>query len=348
MDETQLPSLEMGTNLRLLNIVRRIVDKKISMDLQSRLLVGQEFIDDWMQSGNTCAYHGFSFLYRIAPFLKTESTDSSYVNASVDPSFVLGASIAWKPDDVKPEKLDELLEFFSGNPDSMGLETAKYIWVKPLGIIWAHEGKNRVALMHRHRRMISAKVREETYPAPERIKLINVPKSNRSTFALLDDRYIQLLTSPQISSTLLSAYGVKSYHWNQLDFLPAYDLVEQEIELRKIYKSDYNHDENQRTIDIEASLSLKNITTEPLNINHWDELKSFIKCFSVGLAAILVSWIAIMFGAPYADYIATLSIGLTLGILVYECKLTSTRNIRKRSYEKNSGSSHINAERRLG
>ncbi|UZJ61198.1 hypothetical protein OKW98_05605 [Pseudomonas sp. KU26590] len=348
MDEVQLPSLEMGTNLRLLNIVRRIVDKKISMDLQSRSLVGQEFIDDWMQSGNTCAYHGFSFLYRIAPFLKTESVNSSYTIASVDPSFVLGASIAWKPDDVKSEKLDKLLEFFSGNPDSMGLETAEYIWVKPLGIIWAHEGKNRVALMHRHRRMISAKVREETYPAPERMKLINAPKSNRSTFALLDDRYIQLLPSPQTSSTLLSAYGVKTYYWNQLDFLPSHDLIEQEIESRKLYKANYNHDEKQRTIDIANISNHNTMATEPTHKSDWDNLKNLIKLFSGGLAALLFSWIAKILGVSYANYGVTLSIGFTLGVLVYECKRTSAKNRGKRTSKDDSEASKTSANKRLG
>ncbi|WP_456027254.1 hypothetical protein [Pseudomonas capeferrum] len=270
------------------------------------------------------------FLYRIAPFLKTESVNSSYVSASVDPSFVLGASITWKPDDVDPKKLESLLDFFCGDPDDMGLETAKYIWVKPLGIIWAHEGKNRVALMHRHRRMISAKVRVETYPAPERLKLINAPNSNRCTYALLDDRYIQLLPSPKTTSTLLSAYGVRTYYWNQLNFLPAHDRIEQEIESRKIYKTAYNHDEKQRTIDIEKT-STSNTTIKPAHINEQDNFSSFLKCFTCSLATVLASWIAAIAGVPYAYYSVALSIGFSLGVLAYECNRTSAKNRRKRT-----------------
>lgn len=232
-------------------VINGLCDLKLDMDRYSRNLVGQPFLDDWMGTKNTCAYCGDSFLRLILPFMGWEDVPSYYYKAYVNPQHVLGASIKGKPEHVKPEQVNEKIARYASHFGST--DNAAYIWIKPLGIFWAHEGKHRVAFMRAHNQQtIAAWVREAIYPEADRLALIRPTDDRDEWLALLDRRYLQVLRRPQTTRLLLEAYGVKTLRWNELSNVPGECAVRQEIYQQRLHLSPRTTAENERTLDVEA------------------------------------------------------------------------------------------------
>lgn len=225
---------------------------KVSMDMASRGYVEQEYQNDWMDMGNSCAFWGDSFLRVVVPFLDWEEAQSERFQAYVDPRHVLGASINGKPQHVRDEDVASRVERYS--TDFTSSNRALYSWYKPLGILTAGEGKHRVAFMRKHgNQPIAAWVTELAYPAAKRIQLIEPTKRQDEWFALLDGRYLQVLRRPRTSLALLGAYGVKSFRWDQLDCsgLPREDLVRETVYQRRLHKPQETTREAERTLDLQ-------------------------------------------------------------------------------------------------
>ena len=165
---------------------RALCDLKYRMDMDSRDPVLQAFQDDWMGTANSCAYFGSSFLAVVVPFLDSER-DPVYqpFEAMVDCRQVLSASIKGMPHNIPPERVSQVIEHYSTHHKDY-LSKAQYWWYQPLGILVANEGKHRVAFMREHGDLpIAAKVTPKSYPAPERIKLVEVTGRYWRCFALL-------------------------------------------------------------------------------------------------------------------------------------------------------------------
>ncbi|WP_446027556.1 hypothetical protein [Lelliottia amnigena] len=203
-----------------------------------------------MDSSNTCAYVGASLLQLILPFLHWEEDRGAYFRAYVNPQHVLGASIKGLPEHIAPDKvtskITEYAQYFGSR------DNACYIWLKPLGLFWAHEGKHRVAFMRAHQKpAIAAWVREASYPAAERLTLIKPTDARDEWLALLDDRYLQVLRRPCVSRLLLEAYGVRMLQWRETG-LPDEGAVRREIYQRRLHRHPKTTAERERTLDLYA------------------------------------------------------------------------------------------------
>lgn len=232
-------------------VVTGLCDLKLDMDRYSRGFIGQPFLDDWMGSRNTCAYCGDCLLHLILPFMAWENSSDSYFKAYVNPRYVLGASIKGLPEHIAPEMVDDKIARYANNFGS--IDNACYIWVRPLGIFWAIEGKHRVAFMRAHNQSaIAAWVREASYPAADRITLIRPTDEHDEWLALLDGRYLQVLRRPQTTRVLLEAYGVKTLQWSEIPNALDEGTVREAIYRQKLHLSPRSTDEKERTLDFEV------------------------------------------------------------------------------------------------
>ncbi|WP_176048621.1 hypothetical protein [Burkholderia sp. BCC1644] len=233
------------------NVVAGLCNLKLVMDRQSRGLVGQPFLDDWMDSRDTCAYFGDSLLRLVLPFMDWEQEEErrQYFRAYVNPRHVLGASIKGFPEHVEADKVPEKIAGYAGTFGSPS--NACYIWIKPLGIFWAHEGKHRVAFMRAHDQpAIAAWVREASYPAAERLAIIAPSDERDEWLVVLDGRYLQVLRRPRTSILLLQAYGVKKRRWRDLQDAPGEHVVRSEIYRRRLHRNPSTTAEHMRTLDL--------------------------------------------------------------------------------------------------
>ena len=233
MTTIQSDTLDLQVSTQIIEASRELCDLKHHLDMISRDGIFQAFQNDWMGASNTCAFHGDTFLSRVVPFLKSESdSPDKPFEAMVDCRNVLGASISGKPKVIKPEEVPERISRYSRHHPEDSLSRAKYRWYRPLGILVAHEGKHRVAFMRTHGNLpIAARVTPVGYPAPERLKLIEVPGNHTQHFAMLDDHYLQLLERPDVTRRYLTAYGVKSVYWGALKEMPDLALVNAAVKL---------------------------------------------------------------------------------------------------------------------
>ncbi|MEX3556219.1 MAG: hypothetical protein VB131_06485 [Burkholderia gladioli] len=224
---------------------------KISLDRYARQWMGQPFMDDWMDSHNTCAYFGDSFLRLILPFMDWERSESrDYYRAYVNPRYVLGASIKGRPEHIDDDKVAEKIALYSTHFGSR--DNACYIRYPVLGLYYAHEGKHRVAFMRAHEQpAIAAWVQDANYPTPERIVLIAPTDERDEWLALLDGRYLQVLRRPRLSQQLLTAYGVKTVRWKMVPGLPDEQCVREAIYARRLHREPTTTAELDRTLDLE-------------------------------------------------------------------------------------------------
>ncbi len=275
---------------------------KVELDRQVRPPLGQSFVDDWMDcsTGNTCAYHGGSFLHLVLPFMRwMNDADSPYFKAYVSPLHVLGASIKGLPEEVRDQEVERRIERYSTNFGSS--DDVCYIWLRRLGLFYAHEGKHRVAFMRYHDQpAIAAWVREAAYPDPSRLKLVPPTDERDYWLAMLDDRYIQVLLRPQITRRLLDAYGVKTVRWSDLEGLPDERKIQRSIQELRLHRPPMANAENTRTLDLkELDNALRNadevvvkaaLDMAPFQLDWHLISAAFGTCFLGGLAAAAFEW----------------------------------------------------------
>jgi hypothetical protein len=279
---------------------------KVDMDHKARRLIGQAFLDDWMGSRNSCAYHGHSFLRLVLPFMDWDQDEGDGHNhryrAYVNPHHVLGAGIKGMPGSVREEEVAGRIESYANNFDFV--PRTLYIRYPALGLYWAHEGKHRVAFMRAHNQpVIAAWVQDANYPQPERIVVIAPSDERDEWLALLDERYLQVLRRPRVSGELLSAYGVKTVRWGEVPGLPDEQGIRQIIWERKLHKEPKGGAERDRTLDLEnvrKQLSYEETLVEwsffdlaPLRFMWKRYFIAFFACLVLGTALIMlnVDWV---------------------------------------------------------
>ncbi|WGG52115.1 hypothetical protein [Rugamonas sp. DEMB1] len=111
-------------------------------------------------------------------------------------------------DDATQQKVVRIAfdRFAQSSGDHAVMDCAQYGFIRPLGLVLAHEGKNRVALFRvLDLPYIPAVVQEEGYPSPDRMRIFEI---GGEVFAVLDDRYVELLHTVELGRQLLAAYGV--------------------------------------------------------------------------------------------------------------------------------------------
>lgn len=297
-DPDQPSTLQLGVTPQMESAAAELCDLKILMDRQSRSDGGQPFINDWMNVlGGTCAFHGDTFLRLVVPFLlwtSREDEKNPWFRAYVDPQHVLGASIKGGPGSVREDevasRIEQYAHDFDGDPPR-----PQYVWIQPLGILCAHEGKHRVAFMRALAQpAIAAWVKQRGYPAPDRIRLIEpdpMPGKRDEWLALLDDRYLQVVQRPAITRMMLNAYGVKTIRWRDVPNAPSEGFVRREIHTRRLHLGRDSRSESDRTLDLREVGAKETRASEELSVSLLD-LANYgwrLRSHAVYLSAIVMS-----------------------------------------------------------
>ncbi|NHZ99081.1 hypothetical protein [Massilia sp. CCM 8734] len=175
------------------------------------LIVGQIF-PEW---------HGyrsldpFGFAQEVLPFYWYERTQQTATDqplrykALVPTAAVVGDSWRWTPESIDENEQSRVIEtalaaFEASDSGHTTVECARYFHIPSLGIVLAHEGKNRVALFKkRGLPHIPAVVSDEDYPIPERLRLFDL---NGTHLAVLDKRLVERVAKLDMIRDLMGAY----------------------------------------------------------------------------------------------------------------------------------------------
>ncbi|MRV70603.1 hypothetical protein GJ700_02570 [Duganella sp. FT92W] len=197
------------------------VDIKNELDRLSRSAAGARIVAQCYPTdypNQTIA--PFDFISTLLPFFKycrPASTRVRRYKALVPTNMVIGDSWRWRPEHLNETKRAKAIQttydaFAASSPEHAKTECPRYFFIVPLGIVAAHEAKNRVALFRElaipH---IPALVSEESYPAADRIRIFSLPDAD---LAVLDGRFVERVQMLHLSTRLLNAYGISvETHW---------------------------------------------------------------------------------------------------------------------------------------
>lgn len=157
------------------------------------------------------------FLAQVLPFhshYKRESLRSGarYAYKTMVPTeLVIGESWRWLPSDISTQDQNDVIakaniDFAGSTAENIQRECADYVYVRPIGVVVAAEGKNRVALFRqRGISHIPAIVADEGYFPAERLKIY---ATRDAVLAVLDDRFVESMQVAAVAMPLLEAYGV--------------------------------------------------------------------------------------------------------------------------------------------
>lgn len=153
----------------------------------------------------------FAFFHAVMPFGYLDIEEAEFA-AYVPTEFVLGRSSRWNPSSVPHNQREELVAHLT-HADRASMDrgdTAEYVWIRPLGLWIAYEGKNRVRFLSEmgvsH---IPSCISVRDYPAPERIARYAVSVGEREEmWAVLDSRFVQRQHAYALAEEILDAYGV--------------------------------------------------------------------------------------------------------------------------------------------
>ncbi|WP_143745629.1 hypothetical protein [Massilia sp. KIM] len=196
-----------------------LVAVKDQMDALSRsaaggAIVGQIFPD--CRTYRTLDPH--SFAAKVIPFYwyarskRLSNSSTTRYLALVPTSTVVGDSWRWSPAHLNDREQEKVIEkafsaFAASSPERAESECAQYTHIRPLGLVLAHEGKNRVALFkERQLAHIPAMVWDEEYVAPERLRIFELAGT---CLAVLDGRFVERVVALHLVRELVEAYGVE-------------------------------------------------------------------------------------------------------------------------------------------
>lgn len=162
-----------------------------------------------------------TFVETIVPFidwlrLRSIASPSSFFGL-LDAQVVIGSSWRWFPNDpAEPtgrnenkallRKLQAWAADFASGAASDYLQVASCTWLPSLGIAYADEGKNRVALYRAcGAEFIPSLIRPYGYPEANRMTRYHV---GGRQLAVLDKRWVTPILGGRVSHALLDAYGV--------------------------------------------------------------------------------------------------------------------------------------------
>lgn len=176
-------------------------------------IVGQVFPDwrGYRSLGPHCFASQVLPFYWYARSMRSPGVGGGRYKALVPTSAVIGDSWRWWPDNLDDAEQLRVVDkafaaFEASTPAHAQTECAQYCHVRPLGIVLAHEGKNRVALFKaRALPHIPALVSDEDYPAPERMQIFELPGA---CLAVLDGRFVERVHAIHLVRGLMEAYGV--------------------------------------------------------------------------------------------------------------------------------------------
>lgn len=179
---------------------------------------------------------GTSFFRTVLPFSALEPCGDAF-SALVPVSQAIGASWRWTtssvPESERPALLARLQDPVRATIE--GYEHAEFIWIKPLGLFLAHEGKNRVGFFRdMGAQWIPAHIAPYDYPAADRLAIYAVKHADQTShWAVLDGQLLEPINHPDWALPVLRAYGVRQYQrWPRE--LPAADVVNAALTARLV------------------------------------------------------------------------------------------------------------------
>ncbi|WP_028218064.1 hypothetical protein [Paraburkholderia oxyphila] len=225
---------EISTQLR--EEIRQLVDAKYEVDELARHGVAGPRLTGALHDGGYGPRNGAAFFQTVMPFSGFKPHGEAF-SALVPVSQTIGASWRWTtrsvPEAERPELLARLQEPARATTEDR--ERAEFMWIKPLGLFLAHEGKNRVGFFRdMDARWIPAHVAPYDYPAAERLTLYAVKHANQTVhWAVLDDQLLEPINHPDWALPVLRAYGVRERHQWPDDF-PAVDVTAAALSTRLV------------------------------------------------------------------------------------------------------------------
>lgn len=171
-----------------------------------------------LHDGSMGPLDGPSFYRAVFPFVPTWERASDRFSAFIPINQSLGCSWKWRNRNLTPELREKYLSFFT-DPERANLtghsyDKADFMWIRPLGLVLPHEGKNRVDFLREQLiEMIPARVSQYDYPPASRIILYRVNVQSKCEYwAVLDDRWVERVNHPSWANPVLAAYGVLIKH----------------------------------------------------------------------------------------------------------------------------------------
>lgn len=210
---SSLDTIDLGISEALNRAAQAVVRSKCILDTAATQF-RPAILERDLYDGGYGPSNPLCFLHRIIPFAHTLERSHDQVFARVPTENTIGCSWRWRHSSLNEterakcrERLDDEAALLSGR-----LDDASYIWVKPLGLIAPHEGKNRVDFFRGEGiDSIPAKVSEWGYVEPSRITLYSVKDhAFEATWAVLDDRWVELVPHPGWTLPLMAAYGART------------------------------------------------------------------------------------------------------------------------------------------
>jgi len=215
---TTVPELEISCSRDIAAAAVGLVSIKDEFDSLGRCaagnaIVGQVFPDwrGYRSLGPHCFAAQVLPFYWYARSMGSPRAGSGRYKALVPTSAVIGDSWRWWPDNLDDAEQLRIVDkvfaaFEASTPAHAQTECAQYCHVLPLGIVLAHEGKNRVALFKaRSLSHIPALVSDEDYPDPERLQIFELPNA---CLAVLDGRFVERVHAIHLVRELMETYGV--------------------------------------------------------------------------------------------------------------------------------------------
>ncbi|WP_049124532.1 hypothetical protein, partial [Burkholderia cenocepacia] len=205
---TSLEAVVDNISSKLRDEIRLLVDAKYEVDeLACRSAAGRRLIEPF-HDGAYGPRIGASFFRTVFPFSNLEPCGDSF-SALAPVSQTIGASWRWTtssvPENERPALLARLQD--PARATAEGYDRAEFIWIKPLGLFLAHEGKNRVGFFRdMGAQWIPAHVAPYDYPAADRLATYAAKHAHQTMYwAVLDGQLLAPINHPAWALPILRA-----------------------------------------------------------------------------------------------------------------------------------------------
>lgn len=197
--------------LKMMRAVRNIVAAKTALDAALGTPAETVLVLPELANAAGSAVDVSAFTRAIVPFLDLQQSLGSQ-RARVPLDRLLGESWRWRAAYTSKPSATELADYLMQDERSApgDHDQAIVFEIAPLGLWFAHEGKNRVHFLRSGGAIeMPAMVNSVDYPACDRLAIYRLAITGREElWCVLDGRLAKRLLLPKLTQTLLRAYGV--------------------------------------------------------------------------------------------------------------------------------------------
>lgn len=204
-----LDRIDDGVTEALRNEIRALVDAKYLVDDLARSTAGRRLTTAF-HDGGYGPRHGSELFRSVLPFSGLNCIGETFA-AWVPTAQTIGASWKWRTPFVPERERDPLVTKLLDLACAVHRrDHADIMWIQPLGLFLAHEGKNRIGFFRDMRvEWFPAQVTPYDYPARDRLAIYKVKIGDHATYwAVLDGEKLEPIHHPEWALPVLLAYGV--------------------------------------------------------------------------------------------------------------------------------------------